>query len=146
MSFVVNDQRILPQKSCVQRFTLETHAVAAEEKPRADHVYRAADHCFARRIGGPFAVVGELAAEGTDTEIRIKLLIPLNLECCLIDYGSAVDDVNESPGNCRFCLPCEKPNGNDGGLPKSRRNIAPFRYRLSACLHQAEQINLPGKR
>jgi len=57
----MHQQDILAEEASMERAGLEADVVAAEEQARADHFHGAADDGGARRVGGPLAVVGELA-------------------------------------------------------------------------------------
>ena len=64
----MDKQGVLCEKSGMVRARFEAGCVAAEEKPTANHVHCPNDYGGAGGVGQPFAVVGELAAQGTDGE------------------------------------------------------------------------------
>ena len=68
MRLVVDEEGILAEERGVEGFGFEADSVAAEEEPAADHIDGPQDDGGSSGIGAPFAVIGELAAEGADRE------------------------------------------------------------------------------
>ena len=66
--FIVNHQGVLSEEAGVVGAGFEAGAVAVEKETAADHVDGADDDSGASWIGGPGAVVGELAAKCADGE------------------------------------------------------------------------------
>ena len=68
MGLVVDDERILPEKSGMKRTRLEPRPIAAEEEATTDHVDGADDNRRSCRIGSPLGIVGQLAPQSADRQ------------------------------------------------------------------------------
>ena len=68
VSFVMDKQRVLTEEAGVERLGFEADPIAAEQEPTADHVHRPEDNRRTRRIGRPFAVIGEFPSKRADCE------------------------------------------------------------------------------
>jgi hypothetical protein len=165
VSLIMNQQRVLAEKPCVQRFGLEAGPVAAEQQTATDHVDRSANDCRSRGICRPLSIVFELPTQCADGQWRLAPLdrAPLTQDVkqacapkispylfhfvgCLIHHGPAVYDVDQSAGYpLASASECEYPYCNHCRLAQSRRQAARGR-KLTLGKPLVVQVNLPGKR
>lgn len=130
----------------MERASLEAGAVAGEEQGRADKVNGADDDGEAGRISRPFAVVGELATKGGNSEFVFadSLLEFFRLHSRLIDNRSPINNVNKAARKVLIDFSRDEPNRHDHCLAKAGRKINDRRQNAVRVLEMlAKERRLP---
>jgi hypothetical protein len=126
VGLVVDQQGVLGEEGGVEGSGLEAGAIAAEEQAAADHVHGADDDGGLGGVGGPFLIVGKLAAQGADGELVLAdvVLKFLGFGGGLVHHGAAVDDIDQAPWQRRLLLARQPPDGEHGRFTQAGGDAA----------------------
>ncbi len=156
VGLVEDDESVGPEQAGVVGAHLPRHPIPLEQEAGADHVDRPDDDRGRGRVREPLTVVHEPAAKRGDRKSAIRRQAESLLHGRivldefpetnrdvrgLVDDSPAINDIDEAPWHVSATCPRHEPDGHDGCLAESRRDIDSSQ---SLPLQQTEeQVLLP---